>query len=310
MLKRTLYFGNPAYLSLKLGQLVIKLPEVEKNESLPDSFKKSIDKTVPIEDIGTVIIDHKQITITQGLMEQLLKNNCAIITCDDNHLPFGLMLPLNGNTTMSERIQAQISVSQPLKKQLWQQTIQAKITNQANLLAQTHNVVVRNMKVWASEVKSGDSENHEARAAVYYWSNLFPKIPDFTRGRYGIAPNHLLNYGYAILRAIVARALVISGLMPVLGIFHKNKYNAYCLADDIMEPYRPFVDKIVIEAMQSIEYSEELTKEMKIKFLSLPTSEVKMNGQRTLLMVAVSQTTASLAKCYLGESRKIIYPEY
>lgn len=310
MLKRTLYFGNPAYLSLKLGQLVIKLPEVEKNDTLPTDLKINMNKTVPIEDIGTVILDHKQITITHGLMDQLLQNNCAIITCNESHLPMGLMLPLNGNTTMSERVQAQIAVSLPLKKQLWQQTVQAKIMNQANHLSQVNNTVVRNMKVWASEVKSGDVDNHEARAAVYYWANLFPEIPNFTRDRNGVAPNHLLNYGYAILRAIVARALVISGLIPTLGIFHKNKYNAYCLADDIMEPYRPFVDKLAVELIKEGCMSEELTKEMKIKFLSLPTLEVKMNGQRTLLMTAISQTTASLAKCYLGESRKILYPDF
>lgn len=310
MLKRTLYFGNPTYLSLKLGQVVIKLPEVENNDSLPDDLKKNLHKTVPIEDIGVIVLDHKQITITQALIEQLLKNNCAIITCDENHLPLGLMLPLSGNTTQTERFQAQISASLPLKKQLWQQTVQAKILNQASHLSQAHNVVVRNMNVWASEVKSGDTNNYEARAAVYYWANLFPNIPDFTRDRFGVPPNNLLNYGYAILRAIVARSLVVSGLIPTLGIFHKNKYNAYCLADDIMEPYRPFVDKLVMDIMKQGGDINEVTTELKVKFLSLPTLEVKMSGQRCLLMNAVGQTTASLAKCYLGESRKIVYPEF
>ena len=241
MIKRTLYFGNPAYLSLRYEQMVIKLPEVVKNETLSDSFKEEAVRTIPIEDIGVVLLDHKQITITQGLLEKLLENNCALITCDNSHLPVGLMLPLCGNTTQSERFSNQIEASLPLKKQLWQQTIMAKISNQATLLQNRRGAEVGNMRKWATDVKSGDSENLEARAAAYYWKNIFPSIPHFIRGREGDPPNNLLNYGYAILRAVVARALVSSGLLPTLGIHHHNKYNAYCLADDIMEPYRPYV---------------------------------------------------------------------
>src|SRR5574344_2709718 len=235
MIKRTLCFSNPAYLSLKNAQMVIKLPEVEKAE-VPDSFKQEAIRTIPIEDIGVVVLDHKQITITQGLLEMLLENNCAVITCDSSHLPVGLMLPLCGNTTQSERFRNQIEASLPLKKQLWQQTIIAKIENQAAVLA-IQGVEIRNMQTWANDVKSGDSDNLEARAAVYYWKNLFADRPNFVRDREGDFPNALLNYGYAILRAIVARALVTSGLLPTLGIHHHNRYNAYCLADDIMEPY-------------------------------------------------------------------------
>ena len=165
-----------------------------------------------------------------------------------------------------------------------------------------------NMYVWADCVRSGDVENMEARAAAYYWKNIFPDRPDFTRGREEAEPNNLLNYGYAILRAIVARALVASGLLPTLGIHHHNRYNAYCLADDIMEPYRPYVDKIVYDIV-SEGGAFELTKAIKVKLLSIPTTEVLINGKRSPLMVAVSQTTASLAKCFNGESRKLTYPE-
>jgi CRISPR-associated protein Cas1 len=173
------------------------------------------------------------------------------------------------------------------------------------------------MLKWAGEVKSGDADNMEARAAVYYWKNLFPDIEGFVRGREEMPPNNLLNYGYAILRAVVARALVASGLLPTLGIHHHNRYNAYCLADDIMEPYRPFVDKLVVEivTVASTSLSDrylslqlELTKEIKSQLLQIPVLDVKINGQRSPLMIAVGQTTASLAKCFLGESRKIAYP--
>jgi CRISPR-associated protein Cas1 len=310
MIKKTLYFENPAYLSLKNMQLVIKLPEVEKNDTLPDSFRADSVKTIPVEDIGIVILDNKQITITHGLIEALLTNNCALISCDSSRMPFGLFLPLNVNTLQSERFTAQIEASLPLKKQLWQQTIQAKITNQAHVLSSTRKVIVNNMLAWVNQVKSGDADNLEGRAAAYYWDNMFPDIENFRRGREGVPPNNLLNYGYAVLRAVVARSLVASGLLPTLGIHHHNRYNAYCLADDIMEPYRPFVDKLVVEIVNSNANIQELSKEIKIKLLNIPVMDVVINGQRSPLMIAVSQTTASLAKCYSGESRKIAYPNF
>ncbi len=308
MIKRTLYFGNPAYLSLSMQQLEIRLPEVEKNSSLPNFFKETSVRTIPIEDIGVVVLDHRQITITQGAIDALLDNNVAIITCDKNRMPVGLLLPLDGNRTQSERFNHQIEASLPLKKQLWQQTIVAKIENQAAVLKQMRGAEVRNMLKWASEVKSGDSENMEARAAVYYWQNAFPMVEGFTRSREGVFPNNLLNYGYAILRAVVARALVSSGLLTTLGIHHRNKYNAFCLADDVMEPYRPYVDRLVMELCERYGECEELSRELKVELLKIPVLDVVINNKRSPLMVAVSTTTASLQRCYAGEIRKIVYP--
>jgi CRISPR-associated protein Cas1 len=310
MIKRTLYFGNPAYLSLRKEQLVIQLPEVVKNETLPETFKDDAVKTVPIEDIGVVILDNKQITITHGVIEKLLDNNVALITCDSSRMPVGLMLPLSYNTTQTERFKHQLEASVPLKKNLWQLTVQAKIQNQAHLLHSATGEVVKNMQIWASEVKSGDPDNYEARAAVYYWANIFPQTPGFSRNRDGIPPNNLLNYGYAVLRAVVARSLVASGLLPTLGIHHRNKYNAYCLADDVMEPYRPFVDKLIIELMQKTDDLSEITKDVKAELLNVPVLDVIINGQRSPLMVAVGKTTASLYKCFAGEVRKIKYPSF
>ncbi|WP_455586864.1 type II CRISPR-associated endonuclease Cas1 [Bacteroides sp.] len=309
MIKKTLYFGNPVYLSLRNAQLVIKIPEIVTNESLPESFKKHSEVTKPVEDIGIVVLDNKQITITSGVLEALLENNSAVITCDSKSMPVGLMLPLYGNTTQNERFRYQLDASVPLKKQLWQQTIKMKINNQASVLQVCTNEETKCMRVWADNVKSGDPENLEARAAAYYWKNLFSNIEGFTREREGIPPNNLLNYGYAILRAVVARALVISGLLPTLGIHHHNRYNAYCLADDIMEPYRPYVDELVFDIVRSgIDYNE-LGKDLKVRLLDIPTLEVKIGGKRSPLMVAVSQTTASLYKCFSGELRHIAYPE-
>lgn len=310
MIKKTLYFGNPAYLSLRNKQLIVKLPEVEKNDSIPDDLKKQAERSIPVEDIGVIILDNKRITITQGVIEALLDNNSALITCNSERMPVGLMLPLSGNKTQTERFRDQINASLPLKKQLWQQTVQAKIRNQAYVLSNKNNAIIENMKVWATDVKSGDPDNYEARAAVYYWANLFTEIEGFSRNREGIPPNNLLNYGYAILRAIVARSLVASGLLPTFGIHHRNKYNAYCLADDIMEPYRPFVDKLVCNIMAEESNIEELSQEIKFRLLNIPVLDVIIDDQRSPLMIAVGQTAASLYKCFSGTLRKIKYPTF
>ena len=308
MIKKTLYFGTPAYLSLRNKQLVIRLPEVESG-SMPDEMKREAITTVPIEDIGVVVLDNRQITITQGLVAALLQNTTALITCDDRRMPTGLLLPLQGNTVQNERFRSQLEASQPLRKQLWQQTVRAKIENQAAVLRLYTVKSVARMYTMADNVKSGDSDNFEAQAAVYYWKNVFTDIPTFIRDQNGEPPNNLLNYGYAILRAVVARALVSSGLLPVYGIHHHNRYNPYCLADDIMEPYRPYVDMQVLNIMQQYEeIPENLPKEIKRDLLSIPVVDTMIGGKKRPLMIAVSETTASLAKCFAGELRKISYP--
>lgn len=310
MIKKTLYFGNPAYLSLQNAQLVIKMPEVEKSSTVSEVVKQESVRTIPIEDIGVIVLDNKQITLTQALIAALIENNCALICCDHRSMPTSLTLPLAGNTLQQERFTRQIEATLPLRKQLWQQTIRAKIGNQAAVLAKHTDTEVRCMQVWAEDVRSGDPDNLEARAAAYYWKNLFlPAHPHFVRSRDGEAPNALLNYGYAILRAIVARALISSGLLPTLGIHHHNRYNAYCLADDIMEPYRPYVDELVLNIVRSEANYETLTRDLKARLLTIPTLEVFIDGKRSPLMIAATTTTASLAKCFCGELRKLSYPE-
>ena len=294
MIKRTLYFGNPAYLKTKDDQLVVERPELPAH-------------TVPIEDIGLVVLDHQQITISAALMAKLLENNVALITCNNTHHPTGLLLNLDGHTLQSQRFQVQLQSSVPLRKQLWQQTVEAKIRNQAAVLEQRRieNKYLLNL---AGKVKSGDAGNLEARAALYYWDKFFSETLQFTRSREGAPPNNLLNYGYAIVRAMVARALVGSGLLPVMGIHHRNQYNAYCLADDIMEPYRPFVDLLVYQQVRNHGSFLELSPAMKQEFLSLPTQDVQIEEQTSPMMVAITRTTASLAKCFEGTARKIVYP--
>lgn len=297
MIKRTLYFGNPAYLCLRDNQLVVK-----KKDGEP--------KTVPVEDVGFIILDSPQVTISCALLSFLTENNCAVISCDSKHLPSGLFLPLAGNSLQSERFRHQIEASLPLKKQLWQQTVQQKILNQASVLQQKRKCPAKFLLSCAGNVRSGDVDNREAVAAAYYWKQLFPRIENFTRDRFGVSPNNIFNYGYAILRGVVARSLVASGLLPTFGIHHSNRYNAYCLADDIMEPYRPIVDKLIIEKLDGMkEIPAEVSRELKISLLEIPVLDAKIDGKRSPLMNAVSLTTTSLYRCFVGESRKLLYPE-
>lgn len=297
MIKRTLFFGNPAYLSTRNEQLVIHYPGESQGE-----------KTVPIEDVGYIVLENPQITITNKLLMKLVQNKTAVITCDGQHLPCSFLQPLVGHSEQTERIRYQLSASLPLKKNLWRQTIIAKINNQATHLLLREKNALR-LKRYVQEVKNGSWHNEEALAAAYYFQHLFD-IKGFSRNQKGVAPNNLLNYGYAILRAITARALVSSGLFLSLGIFHQNKYNPFCLADDIMEPYRPFVDHVVYDIVASYQSIEELTTPIKAHLLQLPALDVIIDGKRSPLMNAMSRTTASLYECFEGSRRKILYPSF
>jgi len=296
MVKRTLHFGNPAHLSMRNEQLRVELRDEEKTV-----------KTVPIEDLGMVVLEHPQITLSASLLQRLMENKVAVLTCDDKYMPSGMFLSLENHSEQTERIRTQMEASKPLKKQLWQQTVKAKILNQASVLKALHLNSERLMKLH-DQVLSGDSKNCEAQAASFYWGQLYGS--QFTRTRGKDTPNAQLNYGYAILRSNVARALCASGMFPSVGIHHKNKYNAFCLADDIMEPYRPYVDWLVLNLPNLHENEEGLIKEQKIELLKLPTLDVEIAGLSRPLFHAVSHTTSSLYKCFSGEARKIAYPEF
>lgn len=301
MIKRTLYFGNPAWLNVDHGQLVIRDP------LLKGSGKSDEKARVPIEDIGLMVLDHQQITVTHTVLHALMANNAAVVVCDDRRHPCGMLLNLEGNRVQAELFKYQIESSEPLRKQLWKQTVEAKIENQAAVLAAGGGDAGFLLEL-ANKVQSGDSGNREAQAAAWYWPRLFKAIPAFRRFREGPPPNNLLNYGYAILRAMVARSLVGSGLLPTLGIFHRNRYNAYALADDIMEPYRPFVDHAVLGLVEHMGVPEHLGLEHKGELLKIPVADVVLDGKASPLMAAVGRTTASLAQCFAGEQRKLLYP--
>ncbi len=311
MIKRTLLFSNPVYLNTRNNQLVVNYPDqgekVERAKRLKVEYVPA-SKSVPIEDIGVMVLEDPQITITNGAIRKLIANNVALIYCDEKHMPVGSVLPTRGHSEQSERFQLQISASQPLKKNLWKQIVESKIKNQAAVL-QHNGIPHQHLDYLVQQVLSGDSSNTEARAAAYYWDKLF-RIDNFRRERFGEPPNNLLNYGYAVLRAVVSRALMSSGLFPTFGIHHKNKYNAFCLADDMMEAYRPYVDQLVIEIMEEENDIEELTTSIKRKLLQIPVLDIVIENKRSPLLVGVSRSTNSLYECYAKMRRTLLLPKF
>ena len=291
MLKKTILLENKASLSVKNLQLVIK---TEAKEG-----------TIPVEDIGFLVLDHQEIFLSIPAMNLLIENNTSVIICSNNHLPNGMFLNLNSHHIQQEIFRNQIEASQPLKKQLWQQTIIEKITNQGILLEKISGKK-NAFEFIASKVLSGDTTNMEAVAASQYWKSFFEM--DFKRERFGDYPNNFLNYGYAILRAATARALSGSGLLNTLGIHHKSKYNAFALADDIMEPFRPIVDEKVHEMMQKYD-EQELNTLLKSELLQILTRTVYFKEEKSPLMVALQKTASSLQQCYTGDRKKIKYPK-
>lgn len=293
MIKRTLFFENPCSLSLKNKQLVIV------NKSSGEI------RTVPIEDIGIMIIENQQVNITIPVINELSENNVCVIICNNKHMPSSLILSMEGNNLQSEIFNCQIERNNTIKGKLWQQIIKAKIMNQSQLLKR-FDLDYSPILEFVECVKEGDKDNREAISSRMYWQRLFGK--GFIRDRYGDYPNNLLNYGYIILRSAVARALVGSGLNPLLGVHHHNKYNPFCLVDDVMEPYRQYVDLLVYDIVKRNNKEALLETKIKLELLSMLTMDTVIKKKRSPLMVALSSSTASLCKCYKGESDIVLYP--
>ena len=292
MVMRTLSFSRPCILSLKNCQMVIKMKDD------PDFMR-----TIPVEDIGFILLENQQLSITLPLLNALADNNAAVIVCTDKMMPNAMLLNLDSNSVQGERYRDQINASEPLKKNLWKQTVEAKIRNQAALLDKLDKDGSQLKPYWQN-VKSGDTDNREGIAAKIYWDALFGD--DFMRYRSGVSPNEMLNYGYTVLRAAVTRSLMGSGLFPAFGIYHRNRYNAFPLADDIMEPYRPYVDEIVFDLYANGE--QELNKDVKAELLKLLYVDTVFDKVTRPLDLGLSVTTSSLAKCFSGDQKKILYP--
>jgi CRISPR-associated protein Cas1 len=299
-MKRTLFFKDEVLLTIDFfDRLIIEF-------SNPTKEKRSI----PIEDIGMIIIEHPRSFISNSVFSQLLKYNTTIVSCDEKHTPIGMFLNFQGHSNLTQKYRNQIKNIDELKSDLWCQTISKKIRNQATLL-KSLDFNVKNMIYWSNHVHNNDTKNYESRAAVFYWKNLYAAyIQNFKRDRFAAPPNNLLNYGYAILRSICIKNLIGSGLLPMIGIHHSNKHNPYCLADDIMEPYRPFVDKIVLDIITQTPNNLSLTDQTKLKLVSIENIVVKVNGRNRTLQDAMNITTSSLSQIMDKKLKKIKYPEF
>ncbi len=294
MIKRTIFISNPVRLHLKDQQMKVEVKSSGQQVS------------IPIEDIGFVVIEHMQTSVSLPLLASLNEQNVGVIFCDANHMPASMLLTLDSHSVQTEIFANQLNASEPLKKRLWQQTIQAKIRNQAAHL-QLRGIEAPGLTGLVKQVQSGDVTNREGMAARIYWQSLMGK--GFVRDRNGSPPNFVFNYIYIVLRAAVARALAGSGLLPALGIHHHNRYNSFCLADDIMEPYRPFADQLAMELIEAEPDLSNLETDHKMKLLKLLQADVMMGKQKRPLLLALSESTASLARCFAGDARQIVYPQ-
>lgn len=302
MIKRTIYIENEVYCFVKDKQFYL---EFKSETKIP--LKERI-AHIPIEDIGLIVLDNPQIKCSMNLFSALFEANVGVIFCNSKHIPVGISQSFTGNHLHQAISEAQLSASEPLKKQLWQQTIKAKITNQASFIAKKSSEDPAHLLRLAKNVKTGDNGNLEGRAAKVYWKYAFQKELNFKRSPQGDPPNQLLNYGYSILRSLTIKSIVGAGLLPVIGLFHRNQYNPYCLADDLMEPYRVYVDEIVREIINDGLDFTEMNKELKVRLVQVTNCDVKIGGLNRPLAIALQQTSTSLTKCFLGKARKIVYP--
>jgi CRISPR-associated protein Cas1 len=306
MIKRTIEISRQAaHLAVKLDQLLIEpYPDPRHTPDAPPRIA-----SIPCEDIGLVVVDHPACTYSHRALSKLIEFGAALVVCGPDHLPAGLLLPLSSHTQVVWRVRSQIAASEPTRKRLWQQLVRAKIRGQAaNLIEGPARGRLDQM---ALEVKSGDSTHVEAQAAKLYWSSWLQGLPQsagFRRDPDGEDPaNVMLNYGYAIARAAVGRALVSAGLFPALGLHHSNRSNAFCLADDLVEPLRPIVDRRVRDLLgQDRRHLDQLTKAYLLEVL---TQAVTMRGQTGPLMVALHDMSASLARCLEGADKTLMIPQ-
>jgi CRISPR-associated protein Cas1 len=294
MIKRIVEISQAkTYLSVRYGQLLLK-----QNGELQSS--------IPCEDIGVLLVDHQGTSYTHCVFTELLRCGAAIVLCGNNHHPTGMLLPIESNSIQTERFRHQIKVKEPVKKRLWKQIIQAKIKHQASLAGKDSDIY-KSLMTLRHHVRSGDPENIEAQASRKFWPAYLQDVT-FHRNIDGPPPNNMLNYGYMVMRAAVARALCSAGLLPSLGIHHRNRYNAFCLADDLLEPFRGFVESKVRDIFQDNGPIDDLDQPTKAKLLEVLYEEVNIGGFKGPLMVGLHRTAASLQRCFAGEQKNLDLP--
>ncbi len=297
MIKRIVEISSArTFLSIRHGQLVVK----NNGERL---------SSIPCEDIGVLLVDHQGTSYTHSVFTELLDKGAAVVLCGGNHHPAGMLLPIESNHAQSERFRQQIEAKVPLKKQLWRQIVRAKIKHQARVIGSESDAYPALMAL-RRRVRSGDPENVEAQASKKYWRVFLQDVTsDFRRNAEGKAPNNLLNYGYMVMRAAVARALCSAGLLPSLGIHHRNRYNAFCLADDLIEPFRGYIDSRVRDICNEDGVPDVLDQQLKARLLEVLHESVTIGEFNGPLMVGLHRTMASLARCFAGVERELLLPK-
>jgi CRISP-associated protein Cas1 len=285
---------TPARLSIRNGLLVVAAAGRDE-------------VTLPVADLGVLVVSNPQVTYTQAVLAELVAKGAAFVACDTHHLPVGMLLPLDAHYVQTERFALQAAAPLPLRKRVWQQIIKAKVSAQGRLLDELYGDD-QDLLAMARKVGSGDPSNTEAQASRRYWPALFAN-PDFRRNRDAEDQNRHLNYGYAVLRAIVARAVAAAGLHPSLGMHHHNRYNSFCLADDLMEPFRPLVDKAVVEIVRSSGPQAALDPQTKTTLIQAVTDRVTVEGDSRTTFDAVAMAASSLVAIIEKRSKRLILPE-
>ena len=295
MIKRTIEISQePVHLTVKHDQLLLLAKDDDRTQRAG----------IPCEDIGVVLVEHPGTTYSHAALDRLLHHGATVVICGRDHLPAGMLLPVGEHSQVVPRIHQQVALKKPLRKQLWKQIVQAKIRAQAANLPEKSPGRSRLLAL-ARSVRSGDPTNVEAQAARAYWQ-VWLDDPAFRRDPAGLPPNNLLNYGYAIMRAAIARAVVAAGLIPAMGIQHRNRSDAFCLADDLVEPLRPLVDECVRDLHR--DGYAELIPSVKRTLLELLVTQVRTAGESGPLMVHLHRMVASLVRCYQGERRTLEIP--
>lgn len=332
MIKRTVEVSRTAvHMAVRNQQLVLLPKSDRRSNAAPSNGNGAAEKltrkpaspplaSIPCEDIGVLLVDQPAVTYTHAALTALLAHDAAVVLCGVDHLPAGLLLPIAEHSQVVWRVRDQMTASKPTLKRIWQQIVRAKVRAQAaNLppLTQTRT----KLYALARRVRSGDPDNIEAQAAKAYWAAWRNALDDpdlpadvrnaattFRRNPDGAAPNNLLNYGYAVVRAAVARALVSAGLFPVIGVKHSNRSNAFCLADDLVEPLRPAVDAVVSGLVRSGEL--ELTPDAKRALLELLAAETCVGENTGPLMVALHRYVAGFHRCLIGDQSELECPVF
>jgi CRISPR-associated protein Cas1 len=286
--------SDPARLHVRHDQLVIEA------EGKPEA-------TAPLSEIAALVVSNPRVSYSHTVLSGLSAHCGALVVCDEKHLPIGMMLPLAGHFVQAERFEAQANAALPVKKNLWKQIVTAKVNAQGRVLADLRGSDSGLFDL-ARRVKSGDSENIEAQASRRYWGKLF-NDEKFRRDRDKDDQNRQLNYGYAVLRAIVARAICGAGLHPSMGVHHHNRYDTFCLADDLMEPFRPLVDRAVVKLVNERGKECPMDKECKAALINPLLTRFDLEGEQRTLFDIAARSASSLAQVFLGKAQKLALPE-